>query len=85
MLPPFRLWFWMADPSADSTEIFQWPRDSIYGAVVLQGAGTAMVAVMAITLIGYTVGPYTVSDTCYAMCVAIIIQLFIFEELNFQG
>ena len=52
----------MANSSSNSssTAIFQWPRDSIYGAVILLGAGGAIVHVMSMTMIAYVIGPYSV-------------------------
>ena len=54
----------MADPSPTvSAAVFKWPRDSIYGAIVLLGAGGAFVNVISMTLNAYMIGPYVVSHT----------------------
>ena len=39
----------------------EWPRDSIYGAIILLGAGGAFVNVLSMTMIAYVIGPYAVS------------------------
>ena len=41
--------------------MFQWPRDSIYGAIVLLGGGGAIVNVMSMAMIAHNIGPYAVS------------------------
>ena len=57
------MWFWLADASTatPTSTGFKWPRDSIYGAVILLGAGGAFVNVISMTLVAYMVGPYVVS------------------------
>ena len=59
----FRIWFWVADPAPKSTSssVFQWPRDSIYGAIALLGGGGAIVNVMSMAMIAHNIGPYAVS------------------------
>lgn len=59
-----RMWFWVADASSSATPPsngFVWPRDSIYGAVILLGMGGAFVNVISMSLVAYVVGPYVVS------------------------
>ena len=56
-----RIWFWVKDPTDDTTSHFNWYRDSIYGATMLLGAGGATVLVIAMARIAYLVGDYTVS------------------------
>lgn len=57
-----RIWFWAANSSTSysSSKVFQWPRDSIYGAIILLGAGGAIVHVISMTMAAYAIGPYTV-------------------------
>ncbi len=59
-----RIWFWVSDPSYSSSshKFFQWPRDSIYGAILLLGVGGAIVHVISMSLIAYVIGPYAVSN-----------------------
>jgi len=61
--PSDRIWFWVKDPTDDSTSAFNWSRDSIYGAAVLLGAGSITCLVMSLTFVSYVVGKYTVSHT----------------------
>ena len=57
------MWFWFADASTatPTSTGFRWPRDSIYGAVILLGAGGAFVNVLAMTNIAYVIGQNVVS------------------------
>ena len=69
-LPPIRIWFWVKDPTDDSTSHFNWNRDNIYGATVLLGAGGATCLVMSLAFISYMIGRFTVSmkllrDGCF--------------------
>lgn len=56
-----RIWFWVKDPTDDSTSHFNFYRDSIYGATMLLGAGGATVLVISMAKIAYLVGDYSVS------------------------
>lgn len=77
-----RIWFWVAAASPSSPRAFQWPRDSIYGAIVLLGAGGAIVHVMSMTMAAYVIGPYAVrgggreergevGDICTFLCILV--------------
>ena len=59
----------MKDPTDDPHSKFNWSRDSIYGAIVLLGAGGAIVLVITLAMVPYLIGPYTVSgDMCVCVC-----------------
>ena len=54
------MWFWVKESANDPVSVFNWNRDSVYGAAILLGAGGAVVLVISMAMIAYLVGEYTV-------------------------
>ena len=83
------MWFWVAPQALESSKSFLWPRDSIYGAIVLLGAGGAITNVLSMVLVAYQIGPYSVShfgfqaDSFYFRPRKLLHTLFIFLAVEF--
>lgn len=55
------IWFWVKEPTDDSFSHFNWKRDSIYLAIILLGAGGAIVLVITLAMVPYLIGEYKVN------------------------
>ena len=57
----------MKEPTQDQTSHFNWSRDSIYIALILLGAGGAIVVVIALSMIAFLVDEFKVNMIIYSI------------------
>ena len=56
------MWFWVQEPTTDNKSSINIERDSIYGAIILLGAGGAVVLAVAMAMFSFLIGDFIVSQ-----------------------
>ena len=56
-----RIWLLLKHPTNDTSNSFNWSRDSIYIAIILLGFGGATLMIISLSMIALLVGKYSVS------------------------